>query len=94
MERSEMLVRLKDQSQLVTFTKADGTTREMRCTLEESVLSKLDDFSVTTLSIPVKPNMDTIRVWDLDKESWRSFRVDSVTQFGDSSQMTMNALLT
>lgn len=93
MERSEMLLRLRDQSQLVTFTKADGTTREMRCTLEESVLSKLEDFSVTILSTPVKPNMDTIRVWDLDKEAWRSFRVDSVLKFGNSEQLTMDSLL-
>lgn len=55
----------------VQFTKADKTQRTMRC---------------TTNSVPAKfrPKEDTPepadikRVFDLDKQGWRSFRIDSV----------------
>lgn len=61
----------------VTFTKKDGSQREMRCTLVES-------------AIPVdkKPKESqgssdsgsAVRVFDTEKQEWRSFRWDSVTK--------------
>jgi hypothetical protein len=62
----------------VTFTKVDGDERVMPCTLQtnympdlsEIKVSKVDDFSV---------NKSVIRAFAIDKQAWRSFRVDNVT---------------
>ena len=47
----------------VTFEKADGSLREMRCTLQPT---------------PRKENLDVLAVWDIDAGGWRSFRMDSI----------------
>lgn len=63
----------------VVFTKADGTDREMLCTL------RLEDLPAP--NVPVdgivkeakerkKPDEHSLRVFDLDKKEWRSFRFD------------------
>lgn len=60
---------------LVKFTKADGSERELRCTLKPGLLPevKLDESHV-----PRKQNDEVLAVWDLDKNAWRSFRLDSI----------------
>lgn len=59
----------------VTFEKADGSLREMRCTLQSSYLPpQLLQEGVT----PRKENLDTLAVWDIDAGGWRSFRMDSI----------------
>jgi hypothetical protein len=60
----------------VTFTKKDGTSRVMNCTLQEGVIvphEKKTDREKT-------PNEALLSVWDIDKGEWRSFRLDSVKQ--------------
>ncbi|HET8688544.1 MAG TPA: SH3 beta-barrel fold-containing protein [Methanosarcina sp.] len=59
----------------ITFTKVNGETRVMPCTLQESVLPP-----ITESKNPKKPNADTLSVWCLDKNEWRSFRVANVTK--------------
>jgi hypothetical protein len=59
----------------VTFTKVNGETRTMPCTLDAKRLPPA----------PVKeskkaPNPDTLSVWCVDKNEWRSFRVMNVTE--------------
>ena len=58
----------------ITFTKADGTDRELRCTLVES--------SIPTDKVPKgtgREASDAVqRVFDVDKQEWRSFKWDSV----------------
>ena len=61
----------------VTFTKLDGTERVMRCTLQPEKLP------VVELTEGVKPRKETvstkaIRVFDLDKQEWRSFTVKNL----------------
>lgn len=63
----------------VTFTKANGETRVMHCTLNESILPPSVDETGSTASR--KENLDIIAVWDVEKGDWRSFRLDSVTSF-------------
>jgi hypothetical protein len=59
----------------VTFEKADGSLREMRCTLQPAYLpAQLLQEGVT----PRKENMDVLAVWDIDAGGWRSFRMDSI----------------
>lgn len=63
----------------VTFTKADGTDRAMLCTL------RLEDLPAP--NVPVdgvvkeskqrkQPDEHSLRVFDLEKKEWRSFRFD------------------
>jgi hypothetical protein len=58
----------------IVFTKKDGSEREMNCTLAEAVIVPHEK----TTDRVKEENLDTLAVWDLDKEAWRSFRLDSV----------------
>lgn len=59
----------------VTFTKKDGTERVMKCTLEESQLPKVE---LKENATPRKESTTSMRVFDLDKNEWRSFVIKSV----------------
>lgn len=58
----------------VNFTKKDGEEREMRCTLNEELTPPYEKKTER------KVNEEVCFVYDLDKDAWRSFRFDSVTQ--------------
>ena len=59
----------------VTFTKVDGSERTMPCTLREAAMPQRDaeKFHQTRLYKP-----ETLSVFCLDKNEWRSFRVANV----------------
>ena len=61
----------------VTFTKANGEERVMRCTVNE--------FEIPIEKLPKgtgSSHTDEVqRVFDVDKQEWRSFRWDAVTNF-------------
>jgi len=71
----------------VTFTKADGTDRDMLCTLDHSRIPVSVAKPVSTTA-PVdgivreskkpkkEPDPHSIRVYDLQKQEWRSFRFE------------------
>lgn len=59
----------------ITFTKVDGTERKMSCTLMNDYLP---EFISSPLSEGRKENDGILAVWDLEKNSWRSFRLDSI----------------
>ena len=70
----------------VTFTKADGTNREMLCTLNWDVIPT-DKAPKETPATPIdgivkeskqrkQPDPHSLRVFDVDKQEWRSFRFD------------------
>jgi hypothetical protein len=63
----------------VTFTKKDGTTRDMFCTLVESRIPTDKQPKTETTS---KDSGSALRVFDTEKQEWRSFRWDSVTKVG------------
>lgn len=63
----------------VEFTKADGTSRKMMCTLMPEYLPAMA-IGETVRHVPRKENDDTLAVWDLEKDAWRSFRVDSIVK--------------
>jgi hypothetical protein len=58
----------------VTFTKKDGSEREMVCTLDSARIpeEKLPKGSTRTKS------EESLAVFDVEKEEWRSFRWDSI----------------
>lgn len=68
---------LKQGEVLIKFTKVDGSERTMRCTLDESLMLPLP---VSVESKRTKKQNDSVlAVYDIDKESWRSFRLDSIS---------------
>ena len=68
----------------VTFTKADGTEREMLCTLDHSQIPEAPakplpvDGIVRESKERKKPDEHSLRVFDLDLKEWRSFRYERV----------------
>lgn len=61
----------------VTFTKSDGTDRVMKCTLEEDKLPKVE---IKEGAKPRKESNTSMRVFDLEKNEWRSFTIKKVKQ--------------
>jgi hypothetical protein len=78
---------LQNSEATVTFTKADGTDRDMLCTLDRSRIP-VRPVAPTTSTAPVdgimreskkpkkEPDPHSIRVFDVEKQEWRSFRFD------------------
>jgi len=80
--RATFLSMLHENVVEITFNKVDGSERVMLCTLNymllpQAVLSK-DPKDPKT---PRKINTDVIACYDLEAEGWRSFRLDSITNF-------------
>ena len=61
----------------VKFNKADGSVREMLCTLMSDYLPTVEPLDESQ-KVPRKDNDDVLAVWDMDKKAWRSFRLDSI----------------
>lgn len=74
MTKENLVSLLKSNTCKVTFTKADGTLREMKCTLKEGSFVAPEKKTERVR----EPKDDVVSVWDLEKDAWRSFRVDSV----------------
>lgn len=70
---------LKENIGLVTFNKTDGTVRIMRCTLNSELIDQYATPYERKTNRVATINEDVLRVFDLDKLAWRSFRLDSVT---------------
>lgn len=77
-ERNRYLRRLLSEHDCeITFTKLDGSTRTMPCTLRTEAMPArvvTEQHQVTRVYKP-----DALSVWCLDKSEWRSFRVMNVT---------------
>lgn len=66
---------LSKNGMIVKFTKVDGTERTMRCTTNLSLVPT--DMHPKTEGYGSE---DVKRVFDLDKQGWRSFRIASVIE--------------
>lgn len=79
-ERKEFKNWLKGvmQTEIVnlTFRKTDGTLRNMRCTLLPKYLPE----AIVSDKPKRKVSEESLAVFDLEKNEWRSFRYDSVTE--------------
>ena len=62
---------------VVTFTKSDGTERVMKCTLVPDQLPKVE---IKEDAKPRKELTTSMRVFDLEKNEWRSFTIKKVKQ--------------
>jgi hypothetical protein len=62
---------------IVTFIKSDGTERVMKCTLVPKQLPKVE---IKEGAKPRKESTTSMRVFDLEKNEWRSFTIKKVKQ--------------
>jgi hypothetical protein len=74
---------LKNKVCEVTFTKVDGSLRDMPCTLDASIIPPAPVHTTNTdnpVDFPKtkKENPAVMSVWCTDKQSWRSFRIENV----------------
>ena len=76
--REYMIGELQKRVCRVVFKKVNGEERDMQCTLMESVLPKLQS---KPDSKERQPNETIIRAFDINKQEFRSFKVDNVISF-------------
>tara|TARA_R110000822_G_scaffold31825_4_gene91829 strand:+ start:2531 stop:2800 length:270 start_codon:yes stop_codon:yes gene_type:complete len=87
MTRNEMIEQLQVKECRVVFTKINGETRDMQCTLMETALpvkatpSQVTEAEALTAPKARKVNLDTVVAWDVNKEDFRTFRVENVVSF-------------
>ena len=74
----ETFFRIQTEVKL-SFTKKDGTIREMKCTRKDFLIP--DDHKPKGES-DREVNKEVFPVYDLENEGWRSFRVDSLLSIG------------
>jgi len=76
-ECKDLIQALQQGVVTVTFQKIDSDEiRVMPCTLNSTIL---ESNGVLTTVESVSPASSNIPVWSIDKDAWRSFRVDTVT---------------
>lgn len=68
---------LKQGIYTAVFTKRDGTERVMKCTLKSSLLPETQVVEKEKLEY----SDDQVRVWDLEAEAWRSFKISNLVSF-------------
>lgn len=74
--KSELASQLKLGTWVVEFTKVDGSQAIMECTLDPKLLPETEQKESVRQDIP-----STLRVYSVDRQGWRSFRVDNVIKF-------------
>ena len=78
MDRNILIEALTKHECTVTFTKVNGETRVMPCTLKEDVIPKPPADVASKSTVKRHENQNVVSVWCTDKREWRSFRVDNV----------------
>ena len=61
----------------IKFIKKDGTERLMECTLLEDVVPNYEKKTERVR----KPNDNILSVWDIQKDQFRSFKLDSLLSY-------------
>lgn len=78
MNKTELVGLLKTNIANVTFIKADGSRREMRCTLREDLLPPAVTNTTQVVGDKKTRTDDLVIAYDLDKRGWRTFNIDRV----------------
>lgn len=76
MDKESIISLLTTNVCLISFNKKNGIKREMVCTRMPSKLPPKKEPSESGSSSPKPENI--IVVWDLEKDGWRSFDLESV----------------
>ncbi len=61
----------------VEFAKADDTIRSMRATIDAKLLPEAEE-----TSDPAPYDLNLVKVYDVEKKAWRSFRIDRLKTIG------------
>lgn len=77
-KKEELLELLKEGSVSVTFTKADGTDRVMKCTKWMDLIPTENHPKTESTG---GNTSDNITVFDLEKGGWRSFNITKVKEY-------------
>jgi hypothetical protein len=81
MTYNEIVNTLRESVVNLSFTKVkDGGVREMKATLVSDMIPE-DKMPKTDANANTEKNQLAVRVFDLDLNEWRSFRVDSLLTF-------------
>jgi len=80
MTRNEMIEHLQAQVCRVVFKKINGEERDMSCTLMENDLPKATKDPLSQKKVRAV-NEAVIVTWDVNKDDFRSFRVENVVSF-------------
>lgn len=78
MSYDNIVEQLRSKVLEVTFTKVNGEERVMPCTLLTSFMPSYTPTEATDID-QHSVNKTVIRAFAIDKQAWRSFRVDNVT---------------
>ena len=87
MTKQELVESLKEGEVVVTFKKKDGTERVMKCT--KNIAHIPEEFHPKTdkvVKLDENGNAiesDTITVWDMESNGWRSFDYKSILKIGE-----------
>lgn len=76
MDRSNVNELLSSGKVEVVFTKKDGTTRIMKCSLSKEFVPEQVEMALEEGKKKVNPDVQA--VYDIEAQGWRSFRWDSV----------------
>ena len=79
--KDELKTLLFENNISVLFTKKDGTKRALLCTLQPNALPVADKQEGDEVKTQKKQSDESIAVWDLEKNAWRSFRLDSIISY-------------
>ena len=74
MDQAQLINDLAKGPVVVTFTKKDGSERIMPCTINEQIIAIKNPGGSSDYS----HYGDTLTVFDLEINQWRSFRISSV----------------
>jgi len=87
MQKSNVLELLNAGAVDLSFTKVDGSTRQMLATLSEDIVpSRMNPADSNRYE---KNAQSVCAVWDMTKNSWRSFRWESVIEVnGTNTKIT------
>lgn len=78
-KKEEYRSRLKRGIWMVEFTKVDGTPSVMECTLDSRYMPPGEETQDTGTKASDNPTV--LRVFAVDRDGWRSFKVLNVTKF-------------
>lgn len=84
-DRSEMMQTLQNGISEVTFNKINGDVRVMTCTLDDTIIPADLLPKTSAMLDAVEVPQTIIKVYDVKAEGWRSFRVESVTNFAEEA---------
>lgn len=81
-DKEKILEQLQTGVVLVTFTKADGSLRDMKCTLQPRLLPT----SLKESTIKIDSESDALRVYDLEADGWRSFKISRLISIFETNE--------